>query len=188
VARVKEGFGGGHVASILRGEVGERTARLGHDKLSTFGLMRTAPKTQIRDWIQQLIRQKLLDQAGTEYPILKLNAASWEVMKSQRAVVLTKSTKRPRGEKKVQPSPFTDPPDGELFAQLRRLRMVIAREIAKPPYIIFTDDVLRNLVRARPTNPEEMRRVSGVGELKLKQYGSRFLEVIRAFASDSTIS
>ena len=62
--------------------------RLGHDKLSTFGLLKDTTRRQLRDWLQQLIGQKLLEQTGDEYPILKLNAASWEVMKSQRTVVL----------------------------------------------------------------------------------------------------
>jgi ATP-dependent DNA helicase RecQ len=181
VARVKEGYGISHVAAVLRGESDERIQRLGHDQLSTFGLLGTVRKTQIRDWIGQLIGQKLLDQAGAEYPVLKLNPASWEVMKSQRPVVLTKAARRERGEKKLPPRPFDDAAGAELFGQLRRLRRQIAVELGKPPYIIFTDDVLRNLVRARPTTPEEMRRVSGVGDVKLAQYGPRFLEVIRAF-------
>ena len=181
VARIKEGFGGGHVAAVLRGDTDERIQRLGHDKLSTFGLLKAVPKTQIRDWIQQLIGQKLLDQVGAEYPILKLNAASWEVMKSQREVVLIKAVKRERGEKKPPPLPFDAAADGELFGQLRRLRRQIAIELGKPPYIIFTDDVLRNLVRARPATPEEMRKVSGVGDMKLQQYGPRFLAAIREF-------
>jgi ATP-dependent DNA helicase RecQ len=155
---------------------------LGHDKISTFGLMKTTPKTQIRNWIQQLIGQKLLEQAGTEYPILKLNAASWEVMRSQREVALTKAAKRERSAKKAEPLPFADAADMELFGRLRQLRRQIAVEIAKPPYIIFTDDVLRSLVRAKPTTPEAMRRVSGVGDFKMKQYGARFLEAIRASA------
>ena len=181
VARVREGFGAGYVIMVLRGESDERIRRLGHDKVSTFGILNSVPKTQLRNWIQQLVGQKLLDQVGAEYPVLKLNAGSWEVMKSQRAVVLTKAVKRDRAEKKAAPLPFAETVDAELFNQLRRLRRQIAIELGKPPYIIFTDDVLRSLVRARPDTPEEMRRVSGVGDVKLKQYGPRFLEVIRGF-------
>ncbi len=84
VARVKEGFGIGHVASVLRGENLEAVRRRGHDQLSTFGLLREHDKTEVRDWIYQLIGQGLLLQVGDDYPILKLNAASWEILKSQR--------------------------------------------------------------------------------------------------------
>lgn len=182
VARVKEGYGINHVAAVLRGEIDDRIVRLGHDKLSTYGLLTAVPKSQIRNWIGQLIGQKLLEQSGTEYPVLKLNAASWEVMKSQRKVVLTKAVKRERAERKLPPLPYEEPVDGELFTRLRRLRRQIAAELGKPPYVIFSDEVLRNLVRARPGTPEEMRRVSGVGEFKLRHYGPRFLEAIRSFA------
>src|SRR5262249_7872266 len=72
VARVKEGYGVNHVSAVLRGETDERILRLHHDQLSTFGILNTVPKTQLRNWISQLIGQKLLEQVGADYPILKL--------------------------------------------------------------------------------------------------------------------
>src|SRR5207249_5594691 len=77
VARVQERFGIGHVISVLRGENTDRVRKLGHDKLTTYGLLRDYPKTELRDWIYQLISQSALKQEGEEYPILKLNETSW---------------------------------------------------------------------------------------------------------------
>src|SRR5947209_5287718 len=79
VARVKERFGIGHVVSVLRGENTENVRKRGHDKLSTFGLLSDHGKPDVRDWIYQLLGQQVLLQVGDEYPILRLNAASWEV-------------------------------------------------------------------------------------------------------------
>src|SRR5262249_45010271 len=79
VARVKAAFGIGHVGAILCGENTQRIRERGHDKLSTYGLLKESRKPDVRDWVYQLISQKVLLLVGDEYPLLKLNAASWEV-------------------------------------------------------------------------------------------------------------
>jgi ATP-dependent DNA helicase RecQ len=181
VARVKEGFGIGHVVSILRGENSEGVLRRGHDQLSTFGLLKGPSKADVRDWIYQLIGQGLLLQVGDDYPLLKLNAASWEVMKGQRPVRLVQMARRPKGEKaeKTKPEKVSwEGVDEGLFEALRLLRRQVAEEKQVPPYIVFNDATLRELARVRPSNLERMRLVSGIGDAKLRDYGSRFLQVM----------
>src|SRR5439155_5250387 len=122
LARRKEDYGIGHIMAVFQGDVNDRTQRLGHYKLSTFGLLKDTTRRQLRDWLQQLIGQKLLEQTGDEYPILKLNAASWEVMKSQRQVVLSRyvrQTKKER-ERRTVPQSEWEGVDTERFAALRR--------------------------------------------------------------------
>src|SRR5262249_29767420 len=99
VARVKEGFGVNHVVSVVRGENLEAVRRRGHDQLSTFGLLRERDKADVRDWVHQLIAQGVLLQVGDEYPLLKLNAGSWEVMKGQRQAKLLQMVRRESGER-----------------------------------------------------------------------------------------
>ena len=60
VARVKESFGVGHVISVLRGENTEAVRKRGHEKLTTFGLLKEHSKPDVRDWIYQLIGQGVL--------------------------------------------------------------------------------------------------------------------------------
>jgi ATP-dependent DNA helicase RecQ len=184
VARVKESYGIGHVMMVLLGETDERIQRLGHDKLSTFGLLRGTTRRQLRDWIQQIIGQKMLEQTTDEYPILKLNAASWEVMKSQRQVVLSRYVRQTRKERerRTVPQSSWEGVDTELFAALRRLRKQIADEIQKPPYLVFNDNTLREMARLKPTSRDRLLMITGVGESKLRAFGERFLEVIRSCA------
>ena len=68
--------------------------------------------------------------------------------------------------------------DEQLFQRLRALRRSIAQEIGKPPYIVFSDRSLRDMVRLKPSNDQEFLEVSGVGENKLRQYGAKFMEAI----------
>jgi ATP-dependent DNA helicase RecQ len=187
VARVQERFGIGHVISVLRGETNDKVTRFGHERLSTYGLLRDRSKPDIRDWIYQLISQKVLVQnelqlsSGDKVPILGLNDASWEVMRRQREVRLLQLVRRKRGEK-VEKSRAEavswDGVDRALFETLRGLRRELAAVAGKPPYVIFNDDTLRELARLRPQTLEAMRGVRGVGDAKLRDYGHRFLRAI----------
>ena len=68
--------------------------------------------------------------------------------------------------------------NGNLFEKLRTLRKQIADKNKVPPYIIFSDATLREMVRLMPKNDQDFLKVSGVGNEKLKRYGNDFLKVI----------
>jgi ATP-dependent DNA helicase RecQ len=175
VARVNQGFGVGHVAAVLRGDNTDAIRQRQHDQLSTYGLLRGTPKPTLRDWISQLVGQEVLIQTGDEYPILKLNAASWEVMRGQRTVRLMEVSRREKRAATV----VTEEADAELFERLRALRREIAAAEQVPAYVVFPDTVLLALARARPTTPDAMRQITGIGEAKLRAYGAKFLTVLR---------
>src|SRR5439155_26734387 len=99
VARVKESFGINHVVAVLRGEETENVRRRGHGQRTTVGLLKGESKADVRDWLYQMLGQKVLVQAGDEYPVLKLNEASWEVMRGRREVRLIRLVRRKKGER-----------------------------------------------------------------------------------------
>src|SRR5262249_3722107 len=69
--------------------------------------------------------------------------------------------------------------DEVLFARLRALRRKLADERGVPAYIIFSDVSLREMARNYPRNSKEFRRIPGVGEQKLKDFGDTFLAEIK---------
>ncbi len=181
VARVKQSFGIGHVTAVLRGENNENVRKRGHDQLTTFGLLRGHSKADVRDWVYQLIAQGVLLQVGDEYPVLRLNEASWEVMRGQRQVRLVQLARRKKGEKPEKTKVETiswEGVDRELFEALRRLRRDLARDRQVSAFIVFEDRVLRELARARPSTLERMRLVPGVGDKRLRDFGMQFLALI----------
>jgi ATP-dependent DNA helicase RecQ len=187
VARVKERFGVEQVVSVLRGENTENVRKRGHDQLSTYGLLREHPKADVRDWVYQLIGQGMLVQeevetyAGGRVPILRLNDASWEVMRKQRPVRLVQPVRRKKGEKAAKAKVDTvswEGVDRDLFEALRGLRRQLAEERQVPPYVIFGDATLRELSRVRPSSLERMRLVYGIGDRKLQDLGERFLRLL----------
>ena len=184
VARVKESFGIGHVVSVLRGEDTENVRKRGHDKLTTFGLLKGVAKADLREWVHQLIGQGVLAQVGDEYPLLKLNAASWEVLRGQRSVRLVQLVRRKKGERtetsKAEAISWEGVDEG-LFEELKVLRSRLAAELQTAPFQVFSDAVLRELARARPSTPEKMRMISGIGTIKLADFGTQFLHVIAEY-------
>jgi ATP-dependent DNA helicase RecQ len=186
VARVKESFGINHVVGILRGDNTENIRKRGHDKLTTYGLLEEHGKPDVRDWIYQLIGQGVLLQQGDDYPLLKLNDASWQVMRGERTVRLVQPVRRQSGERPQKSKAAEvswEGVDSGLFEALRVLRRTFAVERAVPPYVIFSDATLRELAKTRPSTLERMRAVYGVGEMKLHDFGQRFLEVIHSYSS-----
>ena len=190
VARVKECFGIGHVVAVLRGENTEGVRKWGHEQLTTFGLLRDCSKADVRDWIYQLIGQGVLWQeekplpSGEKIPILRLNQASWEVMKKERTVRLMQPVRRKKGERPEKSQADTvswEGVDRELFEVLRGLRRRLAEARQWQPYMVFSDSTLRELARRRPSSPERMRLVYGVGATKLRDFGADFLQAIRDY-------
>jgi ATP-dependent DNA helicase RecQ len=186
VARVKESFGVGHVATVLRGELSEAVTQRKHHELSTFGLLKDAPKTTIRDWVLQLVGQEALDQVGEEYPILKLNAKSWAIMQGKeqvRLIEVAASTKGERRRESRPPIPGTTANttlDADLFEKLRQKRKDFATSEKVPAYRILPDVVLIAFAATQPKTLDAMRQITGVGDIKLKAYGQAFLDVILA--------
>lgn len=75
------------------------------------------------------------------------------------------------------------PTGGDLFEQLRQVRMALAKLHHVPPYIICNDATLTEMARRKPETLDGMRSVSGMGEIKTARYGEAFLGVIRPYVA-----
>jgi ATP-dependent DNA helicase RecQ len=189
VVRCDQRYGAQHVTDILRGADTAKLRQTGHDKLTTFGLLRTATNSEIRSWIDQLVGAGHLRQADGEYPTLFLSKSGLEVMRGNVPITLYSPVAPKTKEKKrsVARSAVVDEggpaPDEALFEKLRELRREIARERSVPPYLVFNDRTLALFAALKPQNPEEFRAIKGVGDKKAVDLGPRFLEAVAAHVS-----
>lgn len=175
------GFGGGHIVNILLGKDDEKVKKFNHDKLSTFGIGKDVSEAQWKSIIRQVIILGFVDM-DMQYSTLKTMAAANDVLRGKQKIELrkfileakTKAEKPARGRKSL----LTADEDLELFNELKKLRLSIAREENMPPYIIFSDKTLIEMVNLKPETLDDMAEISGVGEHKLKKYGFDFLSVI----------
>ena len=85
-----------------------------------------------------------------------------------------------RDEPSPEPTGSLESADDPLFAKLRALRRQLAKEEGVPPYIIFHDATLHDMVSQRPATGAALARVRGVGRAKAERYGRAFLYVLRA--------
>ncbi len=180
VVRVEQRFGIGHVIAVLRGETVERVRRLGHDRLSTYGLLADHAQAELRDWIYQLIGHGLLAQEGDRYPVLKLTETSRGVLRGEESVRLVQIARKERRRKSTSESQSWEGVDAALFESLRKFRRELAAARGVPPYIILGDRSLRELARLRPRTLTQLREVYGIGEKKLADLGERILAVVTA--------
>ena len=184
VVRLNQRFGGDYTALVLKGSNDQRIMQNGHDGLSTHGLLESEQKKSIRDWIEQLVAQSYLEKVG-EYNVLQLTESGAEVLRGDGSPRLLKPATRSRKERKAKRSTVSEVSwegvDRELFDALRELRRELAAERGVPPYIIFGDASLREMAGMQPKTKTEFRRVKGVGEKKLADYGDAFLACIAEF-------
>jgi ATP-dependent DNA helicase RecQ len=191
VYRVNESFGIAHVSAILRGANTVTIRERGHDQLSTYGLLKEHSQRALSDWVGQMVGLGLVDQVGNEYPILKLNAQSWEVMKDQRQAQLRAmpgldkakagdGAPRDKSRRSKAEAISWEGVDRDLFESLREVRLKLAGARGVPPYLIFGDTTLRDLARVRPSAVEKMQGIYGVGEVKLRDFGQAFFEALDA--------
>jgi len=178
VIRVGQRFGAGHVIAILRGEKTERVLSLGHDRLSTYGLLAGHAQTELRDWIYQLIGHGVLAQDGDKYPILRLTETSRAVLRGEENVRLVQIARKERRKKSKVESQSWEGVDADLFESLRKFRRELAASRGVPPYIILGDRSLREVARTRPQTLTELRDVYGIGDKKLLDLGEKILEVV----------
>ena len=159
-------------------------SRRGHEKLTTFGLLKEASSPEVRGYIEQLIGQDFLQQIGMEFPTLALTERGVAVLKDPghgSGLMLVRQRRPVKGH--VQPrarieTESWDGVDRDLFERLRALRLEIARARGVPPYVIFHDTTLRDMARLKPRSMEALRGVYGVGERKAADLGPRFIEAI----------
>lgn len=202
VFRVQERFGLKHVVQVLRGGNRDAVRRNGHDKLTTFGLLREHSEKEVTDWVHQLLAQRMLEMSDGEFPTLKLNPTSWDVMKNRSTVVLWQtilaesdvSASVPgRGEPRRQKRSKTEAVswegvDSGLFEVLRELRRALASAKGLPPYMIFSDSTLRDMARVRPSKKADLRLISGIGDKKLEDYGVVFHEALERHCREKGLS
>ncbi len=180
-------FGSAHLIAILTGEMTERMEQLGHHRLSAFGGGRELSAKEWPSVFRQLVAMGLLTVDAAGHGSLLLTPAAEAVLRKEQTVQLRKDP-TPRTERVKRgrtPAAVANPVSGEdqaVWDALRALRLSLAQQSGVPPYVIFHDSTLREMLLHRPHSLAEMARLSGVGERKLERYGQAFLAVLQDMA------
>jgi ATP-dependent DNA helicase RecQ len=183
VARTGERFGVAHIVDVLLGANTERVRQWRHDQLSTYGLLKDTGRKALTSLLYQLVDAGMLARTDDDRPVLRLNEASWRVMRGQQPVRLVQPKTGGLVKTRVEAASWEGVDQG-LFESLRSLRRAVADERGVPPYVIFSDATLREMARLRPGSSAAFLSLRGVGEHKLADHGPRFLAHVAAYCRD----
>ena len=179
VRDLREAFGAGIVTETLCGADTDKVRRYHLDREPSYGALSELTQSQVRACIRQLLDEGILIQrlSSGQYPLLGLGTGAEEVARGTRTVRVRTAAKRT-----VTPTDGDRPLDETeeaRFQRLRSMRARIARIQGVPAYVVFSDKTLRELARVCPGTMEELRSVSGVGEVKAARYGRRILSQLQ---------
>ncbi|KSW26820.1 MULTISPECIES: DNA helicase RecQ [unclassified Pseudomonas] len=183
IYRSGQRYGVGHLVDILMGKETEKVRSLGHQHLAVFGIGKGRPEDEWRTLFRQLVARGLADVDLDGYGSLRLTEACRPLLRGEETLALRRD---PKPQRSKSPSSGGASPASQLVRQeeremweaLRTLRRKLAQEHSVPPYVIFPDATLLEMLRSQPTTLTAMAQVSGVGARKLERYGQAFLDVL----------
>ncbi|MEO6656276.1 MAG: RQC domain-containing protein, partial [Pyrinomonadaceae bacterium] len=179
VYRTGQRFGLAYLIDFLRGSQNEKI-RNEHKNIKTYGVGADISKDNWYEYFRDLIAQGFLAVTEGQYPILVLTETSMDVLTGKTSVQLIKV--KAKEEKKSKLVAAAEHPYIQaLFDDLRRLRADFAKHENVPPYVVFSDATLVEMATYLPQNDWEMRKISGVGDLKFDKYGADFLGGIKRY-------
>lgn len=184
VYRTGQRFGVAHLIDVLLGKPTPKIEQFNHQQLSTFGIGKEFAQQQWSSVYRQLVAAGLITVDMEAYGGLKLTEAARPVLKGHQEVwmrrdavqVKRKSSKAERGSRLRET--FAGANEDPLWQALKAKRMELAREQGVPPYVIFHDSTLLEILHKRPCTTAEFSQICGVGQAKLSRYAAKFLEVI----------
>ena len=189
VYRTGQRFGVVHLIDVLLGKNNARVEQLQHQLLSTFGIGKALSQQQWSSVFRQLVSGGYLETDIEAYGGIKLTEASRPVLRNETEVWLRrdedtskrKSSKAERGARVKEG--YAEANDDPLWHALKAKRTELAKDQGVPPYVIFHDSTLLEILTQKPGSLTEMGNISGIGQAKLARYGDEFLKVLEDFAN-----
>ncbi|WP_412535705.1 DNA helicase RecQ [Marinobacter sp. MIT1358] len=188
VYRTGQRFGVNYLIDVLRGSENERILQSGHQAISTYGIGTELTANEWKSVFRQLVANGYLRADPEGYGALQLTEQCRPLLKGEQAIELRKdpvakktSSARIAG-KRAGPAIREQITDQAGWDALRACRKELADKQGVPPYVIFHDTTLFDMLERRPETLEQLAEVSGVGAAKLEKYGEVFLQTLREIA------
>ncbi|MED0970471.1 DNA helicase RecQ [Bacillus paramycoides] len=172
--RTNQRFGKQMIAQVLTGSKNKKVIEFNFHTLPTYGLLSNRSVKEVSEFIEFLISEELIAVEHGTYPTLKVTEIGKEVLLGKENVL---RKERVETRQIVQDHP--------LFEVLREVRKEIAQGEGVPPFVIFSDQTLKDMCAKMPQSDSELLTVKGIGEHKLVKYGSHFLQAVQHFIEEN---
>lgn len=188
VYRTGQRFGVTYLIDVLRGADNARIQQSGHHQVSTYGIGTELTASEWKSVFRQLVANGYLRADPEGYGALQLTDECRPLLKGENKVELRKDpvvkTSTGRSSSSKSGSVAKDQVTDHVGWQaLRACRKELAEKQGVPPYVIFHDTTLFDMLERKPQTLDELAGVSGVGAAKLEKYGETFLAAIAELAS-----
>ena len=184
IYRTKQMFGGGYIVDVLLGRDNDRIQKFGHKALSTFGIGNEHNAKEWQSIIRQCVARGLLFVDMDNHGGLKITNEGATFLKEKPDLQLRLDPKTMSGSNKTSKSStrptitLESEADQERFETLKSLRLSLAKSQNVPPYVIFHDRTLMEMIKRNPLTLMDMSEIPGVGHSKLEKYGQTFLDAL----------
>lgn len=189
IYRTGQRYGVKYIIDVLTGEDTDRIRRAGHDDLSTYGIGAATPAREWQGVFRQMIARGLVFGNVENYGVLTLTERARPVLRGEEVVRLRAYEKAAGKSKKSSSKKNADvqltPLDAALFEKLRLCRLQLSQQLDQPPFMIFADKALLEMVENKPRTLRAFNLISGVGEKKLESFGNEFVNVIDNFVAQT---
>lgn len=172
--RMGERFGKTMVAQVLSGSKNKKVIENGFQHLSTYGILKHQTILEISDFIEFLIADEYIRMSDGTYPVLFVTNKGRNVLLGREEVTR---------KEKMKTAQIVQ--DDRLFERLRTLRRKLAQEQGVPPFVVFSDETLKEMSGKMPLTEDELMDVKGVGEQKRQKYGALFLQELKAYKAEN---
>jgi len=185
IYRTEQRFGVNYIIDILLGKSDERIQRNGHDQISTFGIGTAFSAVEWRSVFRQLIALSYINIDMERHGALVLTEKCRSLLRGEHKLQLRKQVKQEAPTSSKKQKSMVRPQDEGLWQALRSLRTELATELGVPPYVVFSDASLQDMIKIRPQTVNDFAQVLGVGQQKLQRYGQQFVaEIVNHPLSD----
>lgn len=189
VYRTGQRFGVTHLIDVLLGKNTDKIQQFQHQQLSTFGIGKSLSQQQWSSVFRQLVSAGYLETDMQAYGGIRLTEMSRPLLRGEMEIWLRrdedaakrKSSKAERGARVKEG--YAEANEDPLWHALKAKRSELAKDQGVPPYVIFHDSTLLEILNQKPGSLTEMSHISGIGQAKLARYGDDFLQVLEDFAN-----
>jgi ATP-dependent DNA helicase RecQ len=187
IIRCEESFGRGRLTNHLLGSDPDGAMETRFSSVSTFGVGKGLPKMAWRRVFDQLLFDGIISEDRNDgFPLICIADTDQcrAILKGTQKVMMredpadSRAARRATKTDRLVAGSLSDPETQAIFEALRMWRLETAREARVPPYVVFTDQVLRELAKARPRSADDLLAVSGIGEAKARRYGTALLGLL----------
>ena len=178
VLRTEQKFGYNHLVDVLLGKGNSRILQQNHHQLSVFGIGKDLKVEEWKSLFRQLLARGYLK--TNEHGSLVFEEKSRALLRGDKTIELRREMKI-KGAKQLSKTPLPDYIDVALWEILREKRRELADAQGVPSYVIFHNSTLKAMAMEQPRELNHFARLPGVGDRKLKKYGSEFIVAINQY-------